>query len=78
VLKDAAYRPRDVPIATIDVRLALRVLYQFMGGRDALTACWIAATSPRFHAGESCHTVFAMIPKTLADRGYAVNAELRL
>jgi hypothetical protein len=77
VLKDAAYRPHDAPIATADVRLALRVLYPFMGGRDALTAFWEAAASSRFHAWENCHTEFAVIVATLVERGYAVEAEFR-
>lgn len=33
VLKDAAYRGQDKPIAILDVRLAMRVLYPYLGTR---------------------------------------------
>lgn len=77
VLKDASYRPHDVPIATSDVRLALRVLFPYMGSRDTLTRYRKIAASPRFHAWENCHNEFAVIAATLVDRGYAVDAEFR-
>ncbi|RUN76509.1 hypothetical protein EJC47_11095 [Sphingomonas sp. TF3] len=77
VLKDAAYRPNSEAMATTDVRLALRVLYPYMGSRDTLTRYWDIAVSSRFHAWQNCHNEFAVIAATLVDRGYAVDADFR-
>ena len=49
------------PTGTLDVRLALRVVYRFLGPSTALTTYWEEATaSPRF-ANQTCaHPYFAM------------------
>jgi hypothetical protein len=77
VLHAASYRPKPEPIATTDVRLALRVLYPYLRDQAPLRQFWEHAASDRFHAWASCRTEFLVIAATLVDRGYAVDAEFR-
>jgi hypothetical protein len=77
VLHAASYRPKPEPIATPDVRLALRVLYPYLRDQGPLPRFWDKAASDRFHAWENCRTEFLVIAATLVDRGYAVDAEFR-
>lgn len=77
VLHAASYRAPDVPIATADVRLALRVLYPFLKDDAPLRAYWSAAAAPRDHAWDSCHRPYEAILKALLALGLPVEAELR-
>ena len=77
VLHAASYRPKPEPIATPDVRLALRVLYPYVRNQAPLLRFWEQAESDRFHAWESCRTEFQAISAILVALGYAVDAEFR-
>ncbi|WP_140847328.1 hypothetical protein [Sphingomonas glacialis] len=77
VLHAASYREKDVPIATPDVRLALRVLYPYLRDETHLRSYWAAAVAPRDHAWDSCHRPYEAIVAALLKCGLTVDAELR-
>ena len=74
VLKTAAYRADTHPIATTEVRLALRVLYPYLGDDTLLRRFWGMATMER-GISDTCHPTVARIVGALRERGYAVEAE---
>lgn len=77
VLYEASYRSKDSPIATPEVRLALRVLYPFLHDQTDLRAYWDAASSPRDRPWEGCHNAYSRIVAALIKKDCAVDAELR-
>ncbi|TPG51676.1 hypothetical protein [Sphingomonas glacialis] len=77
VLHAATYRAASVPIATSDVRLALRVLYPFPRDQTDLRAYWESASNPRDRPWEGCHNSDSRIVSALLEKDCAVNAELR-
>lgn len=74
VLKTAAYRADTQAIDTPEVRLALRVLYPYLGDDTLLQKFWALATADR-GLSDSCHPTVARLVGMLMERGYAVEAE---
>ncbi|WP_404366159.1 hypothetical protein AB5I39_10320 [Sphingomonas sp. MMS24-J45] len=74
VLKTAAYRGDTQAIATPEVRLALRVLYPYLGNDTLLRRFWGLATADR-GISDTCHPTVGCIVGMLIERGYAVEAE---
>ena len=74
VLKSAAYRGDTHMIATPEVRLALRVLYPYLGDDTLLRKFWTLATADRA-ISDTCHPTVARIVGALVERGYTVEAE---
>ncbi|TPG51972.1 hypothetical protein EAH76_14655 [Sphingomonas glacialis] len=66
-----------VPIATSDVRLALRVIYPFLRKQTDLRAYWDVASIPRDRPWEGCHNAYSGIVAALLEKDCAVDAELR-
>ena len=74
VLKSAAYRGGTHVIATPEVRLALRVLYPYLGDDTLLRKFWTLASADR-GISDTYHPMVARIVGALLERGYAVEAE---
>ena len=74
VLKSAAYRADTQVISTPEVRLALRVLYPYLGDDTLLRKFWALATADR-GISDTCHPTVARIVGMLIERGHAVEAK---
>ncbi|WP_380941850.1 hypothetical protein [Sphingomonas floccifaciens] len=65
ILRDAAHRSADMPVGTIEVRLALHVLRPFVREKALLTDYWKAATLEPRHPWSSCHKPYRAIVERL-------------
>ncbi len=77
LLKTAAWRKPDEPIATLDVRLALRVLQLYLRDPAPLTAFWTMASLEPRHPWQSCRQPYDGIVSLLIARGFVVWSENR-
>ncbi len=77
LLKTAAWRRHDEPVATLDVRLALRVLQLYLRDPAPLTAFWTMANLEPKHPWQSCRQPYDGIVAWLIARGHVIWSENR-
>lgn len=65
ILREAARRSAEMPVGTIEVRLALHVLRPFVREQALLVDYWKAATLETRHPWSSCHKPYRAIVERL-------------
>ena len=76
VLRRAAYLPTGEPVASVEVRLALRAIALFLPPREVLTAYWTAAEANTRHSWEAGRTgALSAIEHALEQAGWRLPAE---
>ena len=77
ILHNASYSGTRASVPTEAVRLALRVLHQFIGDRGALERFWAAYEDAGTRPWSGPAGCFRDLVRMLLKRGYAVPAEFR-
>lgn len=77
LLRRASYSGSRASVPTEAVRLALRVLHEFVGDREALERFWTAYEDAGAHPWSGPGGCFDDLVRKLLKRGYAVPAEFR-
>lgn len=77
VLREAAGRSTKEAVATVEVRLALRVIHPHLGDVGLLREYWTAAAVEQRHPWTSCHQPYRWIAQRLVDNGAEVWEENR-